>query len=353
YPVETHRVVTQDGYILGLHRIPYSPLRSAKSNASRPVFLLLHGILMSSDCWVISGPSRGLPFQLADAGFDVWLANSRGNRYSRRHQRLDPNGKEFWQYSYHEMGIYDLPSTIDYILRLTHRTGLHFVGHSQGCTAFLVMLSQRPEYGGKIVTSHLLAPVALQSRVPSFLGKELLSGMIHFPDMEVPASHPIMQQIQYWACSISWMQQVCKNILFGIVGGASRHLDNSLVPVIMSIVPAGISSRQLRHFASNIQSHRFAFFDFGALENERIYGSQEPPEYPLLNVSTLHPIDLYYADNDGWLDVKDVMKLMGMLPLSRAHRMSDSDWNHIDFIFADKTKACVNDLIIQIARKAE
>lgn len=39
-------------------------------------------------------------FMLADAGFDVWLTNARGNTYGRAHTYLDPDrDKEFWQFS--------------------------------------------------------------------------------------------------------------------------------------------------------------------------------------------------------------------------------------------------------------
>lgn len=58
YPTETHKVQTQDGYILTLHRIPYG-LKCSAANSKGPV-LVQHGILCSSFDWVVMGPEKAL-----------------------------------------------------------------------------------------------------------------------------------------------------------------------------------------------------------------------------------------------------------------------------------------------------
>lgn len=39
-------------------------------------------------------------FILSDAGYDVWLTNTRGNSYSRNHVTLNPaeNPEKFWDF---------------------------------------------------------------------------------------------------------------------------------------------------------------------------------------------------------------------------------------------------------------
>jgi len=52
YPAEAHVTLTNDGYLLTLHRIP-------GSKDSLPV-LLQHGFLCSSADWIIPGKDKGL-----------------------------------------------------------------------------------------------------------------------------------------------------------------------------------------------------------------------------------------------------------------------------------------------------
>ena len=67
---------------------------------------------------------RGNPESSRIPGYDVWLGNTRGNRYSHGHVSLDPavDKAEYWDYDWHEAGLYDVPAEIEFILDYTGRT---------------------------------------------------------------------------------------------------------------------------------------------------------------------------------------------------------------------------------------
>ena len=80
--------------------------------------------------WLMNG-KISLAFVLAEKGYDVWLNNSRGNRYSRSHIYLDPDtDKQFWDYSFEEMAKYDQPALFDFVLNKTGARNVTYIGHS-------------------------------------------------------------------------------------------------------------------------------------------------------------------------------------------------------------------------------
>ena len=118
--METHSVKTEDGFLLGVHRIinPY-----IKERQKLKPIMYIHGMGVNAACFLVNGDGwldkdgvyyehsgngavinvncdpepnatnvQTHAFAMAACGYDVWLLNSRGTHYSKRHKYLTEDG---------------------------------------------------------------------------------------------------------------------------------------------------------------------------------------------------------------------------------------------------------------------
>ncbi|XP_063239530.1 lipase 3-like isoform X2 [Bacillus rossius redtenbacheri] len=350
YPAETHTVTTEDGYIITFHRIPYG---KAGPSRNRPVVFLQHGLMCSSGVWVLAGSEKSPGFILADAGYDVWIGNVRGNKYGRTHVSLSPTDKKFWEFSWHENGYYDLPAQIDYALEHAGQSSLHFIGHSMGTTSFYAMAASRPEYNKKIRAHFSLAPVAFMSHLTSPLLRvlstfqdslDLLMSMLG--DGEFMPSSEFLASVAEIACQDQTITgDLCGNMLFLLCGFDKEQFNVTLLPIITGHAPAGSSTHQLLHYSQGIRSGKFRQYSYGAIENLLKYGSLDPPDYDLSKITA--PVYLHWSSNDWMAAVQDVKELENKLPnVMESRQVPDTNFNHLDFMWAIDVKTLLFDAII-------
>ncbi|KAM6184820.1 gastric triacylglycerol lipase-like [Rhynchocyon petersi] len=352
YPNEKYDVVTEDGYILEINRIPYGRINSA-NRGQRPVVFLQHGLLTSATNWISNLPNNSLAFILADAGYDVWLGNSRGNTWARRNVYFSPDSVEFWAFSFDEMAKYDLPATIDFIVRKTKQEKLHYVGHSQGTTIGFIAFSTNLELAKRIKTFYALAPVATVKYTKSLLNKLTLIPTRLF---KLIFGNKIFYPHTYFdnflateVCNRETLDNLCSNALFIICGFDHKNFNSSRLDVYLSHNPAGTSVQNMLHWTQAVDSGKFQSFDWGSPEKNIEHYNQPTP--PLYDVSAMKvPIAVWSGGHDWLADPKDVDLLLPKLSNLIYHERIPP-YNHLDFIWAMNAPQEVYQKIVSMIEK--
>ncbi|XP_019457675.1 PREDICTED: triacylglycerol lipase 2-like [Lupinus angustifolius] len=346
YKCQEHMVTTEDGYILGLQRIQEGRAEVNGIRAKKQPVILQHGVLVDSNSWFVNAPKQNLPFILADNGYDVWISNTRGTTFTRRHVSLDPSNREFWNWTWDELVAHDLPALFDYVSKET-RQKINYIGHSHGTLIALTSFSE-----GKLVnqvkSAVLLSPVAYLSHMTTELGvvaaRYFLDEVIHLIglaefDLRLPQVKAIIRSLCDSNPGIN-----CYDLLNAITG-PNCCLNSTTVTRFFKNEPQSTSTKNLVHFAQTFRNGVLTKFDYVLpSENYRHYGQLFPPRYTLSNIPHNIPLFLSYGGKDALSDVTDVQKLLDILKFHDADKLSVQfikEYAHADFIMAINAKDIV------------
>lgn len=359
YTAEHYQVITKDGYKLTMHRIPCSRAETGTPSCSRPrpVVFLQHGLICSSTNWLTNLANESFAYLLADAGFDVFLGNNRGNAYSLAHVSLKPDQTQFWNFSMDEFAKYDLPAMVDSALAISGQSQLYYIGHSQGTMIGFIQFGVDKELASKIKHFYALGPVATVKYIKGLLRpiapftKELSIAFKLFGVKDFLPNNWVFKLLAKTVCTEWLTNPLCKNTLFLIAGYDSSQMNSSRIPVYVSHSPSGTSAMDVVHFGQLVNSKKFQKFDFGEKENRKRYGTDHPPEYNPALVDV--PVTLYVGEED-WLateqDVKDTL-LPNLKNITGYHLLKET--NHLDFLWGLRVIHDVYKPIIQDLKQKE
>ena len=315
-------------------RIPHGRQQNANSSAERPVVLLQHGLVMDATAWVTNPANESLAFILADAGADVWLGNNRGNLYALNHTHLSPDDIEFWQFSFDEMAKYDLPSMVRFALNVSKAEQMYYAGHSQGTTQAFAGFSEDQELGSLIKHFFALAPIARIGHSTSpycKLAPFAKDFFAIFGRGRFIIEPRWLAYLQGDLCQKWGVPTVCENILFVICGYDAKNLNRTRLPVYMSHVPDGTSTRNELHWAQQVNSKQFRKYDYySSEENMKHYNQTTPPLYDPSKMKV--PVSVFRGGNDWFADETDVSWLLPQLNVTK--QIFCEDYEHLDMIWA-------------------
>ncbi|VVC92798.1 unnamed protein product [Leptidea sinapis] len=347
YIAEEHTIVTDDGYILSVFRIQN---KKCEGRTHQPPVMLMHGLTQSSDTFLDAGPNAGLAYLLADACYDIWVGNQRGNYYARRHVILDPDkDPTFWNFSFDEMGYYDVPAMIDYVLDHTGYKKLNYIGYSQGDAVFIIMCSERPDYCSKVhghislsPASRLMNTKSLYMRSVCITVSKLETLLAGFGINEVFSIGAFMQILIEIICKCETITEpIAGTLISGVLDAYhTGSITSETLHRMSSHFPSGTSLHNLAHYGQTMQNDRFQKFDYGETRNLIKYGSKEPPTYNISLVTP--PTVLLYSRNDNLVDKEDLDWFIDKLPnLLEIEEIADPMFNHLDIVYSQYGKELV------------
>ncbi|KAI9571698.1 Alpha/Beta hydrolase protein [Boletus coccyginus] len=356
YTHEEHVILTKDGYVLTLHRIPRRKdevgsgvVHHSEADAKKPAVYLHHGLLMNSEVWVcLTDEARCLPFVLAEqgkcgcvhtigadgtpAGFDVWLGNNRGNKYSKKSIHHKPNSSKFWNFSLDQFAWHDIPDSIEYILARTGVGSIGYVGFSQGTAQAFAALSVNPQLNERVNVLVALAP----AMSPAGLATPVVDALMKASPTSVYlffGRKAILSSVATWQAIIypPIFTFIIDYFLGFLFSWDSRNITTTQKTAAYAHLYSYASVKSVVHWFQIMRESTFQMFDddvtvFGGPANSG--KAYRPARFPTRNIQT--PILLLYGDRDSLVDIK---AMVSALPASGTRVQKLHGYEHLDILW--------------------
>ncbi|KAL1834683.1 hypothetical protein ACET3Z_004334 [Daucus carota] len=320
YRCEDYEVITKDGYILRLWRFREGRTKESRREGTKQPVFLQHGVFLDGRCWFI---------------------------YSG-HVSSNLTYSDFWDFSYTEMGIYDLPASLNLVYAETGQKA-HFIGHSQGTTSMFAAFSQW-KVEERLKSAVMLAPVVYLSHMPfgvtyvychAYIGEIVQSFGISECNLMTPPLDTMLRAI----CSI--VPLTCLEIIAQF-SGPNCCFNSSNVELFLQSQLQPTSFKNLAHWEQGVRRTVFAHYDYGnPATNMEHYGVPEPPAFDLQKIPRHLPLYIIYGGKDLLAVPQDVFHLLNEL---RSHRnlreLYVDNYAHFDFIEGMNTKEIVYDDVV-------
>lgn len=365
YRFETHKIVTEDNYINTAWRIVGRlNITNEPPPEKKPCVILQHGLLDNSATWLIPNATDAFPFMLVDEGYDVWMTNSRGNINSYEHMEPDTHSvyspsSKYYDFTWDEMGKYDVPANLNYVLQHSEYDKAFYVGHSQGTTQFFVASDVIGGLGDKIAGFIGVGPVMYVGHMYSpFLRLLMATGILEL--LEMLKVYNFLLIPTYFSPLLRYVMIHMRHFVWrfiGLICGIDEVIraDLSRMPVMGNHEPGGSSLKNILHWTRNIQSGEFAYHDYGAKsENLKVYGQETPPLYNTTHIAEefkKFPSYLMAGDNDCLVSKKDLAKLKAIVEPSGAIVEVLDTFAHLDYVWGKESRQKVFEPALEFIKK--
>ncbi|KAG7308125.1 hypothetical protein JYU34_006787 [Plutella xylostella] len=354
YKAEQHTVITRDGYIITFFRM-YN--ETFKERNCTPVFVF-HGVQMSCDSFLDLGKAS-LLYTLANAGYDVWAGNARGNYYARHHVTLNPDyDREFWNFTTDEIGGYDVPAQLDHVLLITGHSKVSIIAFSQGAECVCITLCELPEYNKKVAIYFALAPTVRLLHSTSLFFRLLVEGLVGVDVLapkfktfvgEILPRGGSVQSLLELVCGLRGTlgvpQEACGDFIYLLDSYHPGSMTPDIIKRLYIHFPGGTSFKLFIKFGQSTLSLYFQKFDYGE-DNIKIYGTEYPPQYIIPNLNCY--IVVFHGPNDNILNKTDLLWFTNQLPNLVEYIVVNSTlFNHFDHMYGKDTPDLVFPTILR------